>query len=137
MPTDASSAERFVGAYPAVELVSEHRFARRWSVFTHARLPPQEDLDAMSEQIESAVTRELREALATEDVETVGRNLPGVRLVRMDDEHCVVVIELPRPEVARGDAAAVGPWGTLQRLDERLRIRELQGLPREAWFTLR
>jgi hypothetical protein len=88
------------------------------------------------------LTQEIAEALLQSGVSAADleRGAPRISLTSLDERHVVAQTDFVGPDAglgsSLGDASMVATWGTLQRLDGRLGIDELEGLPRECWRPL-
>lgn len=126
-------------AYPSIESLGEdsERFRRRWIVRTIQPVPSQPELLTLSGSLSSQVEAWIRSTVEGVSEHLLGRSFPCICIEALDVHHCVVAIDLPLPEVAVGDSAGTGTWGTLRGIDEALGIEDLQGLPKRMWFQLK
>jgi len=125
-------------AYPAIESLGDdsQRFRRWWIVRTTQPVPSQPELLTLSGSLSSQLEARIRATAEGVSEHLLRRSLPCICITAIDVHHCVVAIDLPLPEVAVGDSAGIGTWGTLRGIDEALGIADLQGLPKRMWFQL-
>ena len=123
-------------AYPVAEDVGpdKQRVLRRWTVRTLRDLPAQASLDALAAQWVDEVAQTVR---ATTGQRVSSAGLPTASVLRIDDRHGVVVVEVPTPPQTLGNEAAIATWSLLRSVDAAFGIEDLQGLPRHLWFELR
>ena len=110
---------------------------RRWIVRTTRTITPE-----TCATLGPTITQEITEALlqsgvAASDLE---RGAPRIILTIIDERHVVAQTEFVGSGATLGlnlgDATMVATWGSLQRLDVRLGIDELEGLPAKCWGPL-
>ena len=109
-----------------------------WIVRATTPLPNETSLFDLQRLIEEAVSKNIE--MAYGDMATpcqLDNVRPTLCLMRIDDHHLLVRIVFAGPELAIGDSAMISQWGTLQAVDAKIEIEELQGLPRAFWFPLR
>ena len=137
---EADTLRVLVGyAYPAAEVVAPdaRRFSRRWVVRSVRNLPPQDELRRLAGVLVAKATSVLRDAYGQHaSEEQLKECSPAGSIVRLDEQHCVVVIESPVHQAAIGDDAAIGTWFILRGLDEAVGIDDLEGIPKRHWFAL-
>lgn len=129
--------EKLVGyCYPAVEPISERRFARHWIVRL-ARDVVESDLNGVREAVERGLEDLVIQAYAAPaSAEQKRDNRPSIAFSQFSARHVVVTIEAPTPTFALGDAAALITWGALRAVDDKFCIEDLQGLPKSLWHPL-
>ncbi len=110
---------------------------RRWIVRTTRTATPE-----TCANLGPILTEEIAEALRQSGVSAADleRGAPRITLTILDERHVVIQTDFVGPDAPPGlnlgDASTVATWGTLQRLDVRVGIDELEGLPREFWAPL-
>ena len=126
-------------AYPAAIPIAECPgwVRRRWIVRTMRTATPE-----TCANLGPILTQEIAEALLQSGVSAADleRGAPRISLTILDERHVVAQTDFVGPDanlgLNLGDALTVATWGTLQRLDVRVGIDELEGLPRECWGPL-
>jgi hypothetical protein len=109
-----------------------------WIVRTSTLMPSQASLSELQRLIEMSVFKDIEIAYgATATSSQLEDVRPTLCLTRIDDFHLLVRIVFAGPESSIGDSALISQWGTLQAVDQKIEIEELQGLPRAFWFPLR
>jgi hypothetical protein len=127
-----------VGAmFPSGTLIGK-RLRRDWIARALDPLPAQEVLTKIQMLIEQAVASSIEQAYSAGCTEAQLEQIrPSILLIKLHDFHLLVRIESAGPEATVGDDIAIAQWGTLQALDMKIRLQDLQGLPSEFWFFLR
>jgi hypothetical protein len=125
--------------YPRHDVIGDgRRFRQRWVVRTERDLPGQDGLDALGERLLADAVQIIREAYAAYvPAERLEGALPDARIVRLDERHCVAVIELPSRQHGVADEDIIGTWTILRGLDRAFGVEDLGGLPKARWFELR
>jgi hypothetical protein len=88
------------------------------------------------------ITQEIAEALRQSGVPAADleRGAPSIVVLILDDRHLIAQTDFVAPDAPLGlnlgDAAMAATWGTLQRIDTRIGIDELEGLPSRYWRPL-
>lgn len=116
-------------SYPPAIAIEADWLRRSWVVRCDHELPAQSELSALSANIARAIADAIREACPA-----LPHRPPLLDLVRLDAQHLIV-----RIHYALGDdasAEAIVNWGALQRLDARIRIADLQGIPAQHWSQI-
>lgn len=122
---------------PPAEESSGARQRRTWLARTTTQLPIQDELDRIGKTLVAEVEALLRTSYAgSVNEHDIAVNIASVRLLRVTDFHCAIIIDVPARAIAMGDAIEVGTWGTLRAFDQKLSIADLQGIPKEFWFEL-
>jgi hypothetical protein len=126
-----------VGASYAPGIVSGIRMRRDWIVRSVDLLPDDLAIAEMQSAIVESVFRILVDAYSSSvTTEEMGNIKPAVQLVRLDDLHLLVRIESAAPSASIADDITIVHCGVLQRLDRKIEIDDLQGLPASRWFFL-
>jgi hypothetical protein len=126
-------------AYPLPEDIDGgRRFLQRWIVRSEREVPGQDELDALAARLVAESVEVIREAYAAHvSAERLEGAFPDARIVRLDDRHCVVVIELSSRRDGVGDEDVIATWSIRRGVDRAFGIEDLGGLPKARWFELR
>jgi hypothetical protein len=89
------------------------------------------------------IAGEARQSAETRMRETLGNKLmdrpsavPEVELVRVDDSHVISWIVTGNPNEIGSEVTMMGLVEVLRKLDERIVIQDLQGMPKQYWVVL-
>lgn len=109
-----------------------------WVARARQALPDQAALSLMQSRIEDEIYSNMRSAYnASVSKERLSEARPRILLVRLDELHLLVRIDMAAPDATIGDTSAIAQYGSLQAIHRDLVLDDLQGLPAKWWFFLR